>query len=235
MITQIARKLLTMIFIVALSNSGACKLGAPPMDNRQSHAQNPSTERPKLNDTEVVTLLSVEFSGLFKLDEQNISPSYLVGDFNGDGAQDIAISVRLNRQLTAEDKSKPPFLLEKAPGPGPSTVGEQGEVSGFTMGDLARYQELAILAVIHGSKRNGWNESQPEQRFVVVDAWHLGKKQMTINHGKLRPAPYGDERQVVPPPHLMGEAILMLDQTNSGTAVYWDGARYRWYPVDEVP
>jgi len=205
------------------------------MDDRQSHVQNPPTQRAKLNEEEVITLLSLEFSGLFKIDDQHISPSYLVGDFNGDGIQDIAISVQLNRQVSAADKSKPLFSFEKAPGPGPSTVGEQGSDSGFAIGDLVRYQDLAILAVIHGSKNKGWNESQPEQRFVIVDAWHLGKKLMSLYRGKLKPTPYGDEPRIIQPPEFFGDAILMLDQTNTGTAVYWDGARYRWYPVDELP
>lgn len=235
MTPQIACKLLTMILIGALSDSGVCKVRVPSMDDRQSQAQNPPTEQTKLNERKVITLLSVEFSGLFKLDEQNISPSYLVGDFNGDGVQDIAVSVRLNRQISPDDKSKSPFSFEKAPGPGPDTLSEEGNGSGFAIGDLARYQDLAILAIIHGSMRNDWNESQPEQRFVIVDAWHLGKKLMTLYRGKLKPTPYGDEPSVIQPPKLLGDAILMLDETNVGTAVYWDGARYRWYPVDELP
>jgi hypothetical protein len=189
----------------------------------------------KLSDEEIIALLSIEFSGLFKVDRQNISPSYLVGDFNGDGVEDIAVSVQLNRHVSAEDKSKLPFYFEKAPGPGPSTVGEQGNDSGFVMGDLARYKDLAILAVIHGSKSNGWSQTQAEQRFVIVDAWHLGQKLMTLFHGKIKPASYGDEPRVIDPPELLGDAVLMLDQTHTGTAVYWDGARYRWYPIAKLP
>ena len=202
------------------------------MGDRQSSVKNPPTDHPK--EKEVITL-SLEFNGLFKVDEEHISPRYLVGDFNGDGVQDIAVSVQLNRHISAEDESKPSFSFEKAPGPGPSTVGEQGSDSGFAIGDLARYQKLTILAVIHGSKSKGWNESQPEQRFVIVDAWHLSKKLMSLYRGKLKPAPYGDEPSIVKPPELFGDAILMLDQTNTGTAVYWDSSRHRWYPIDEQP
>jgi hypothetical protein len=187
-----------------------------------------------VTENQVTTLLLSEFGGLFKVDERHISPSYLVGDFNGDGVKDIAVSVRLNRQLSTEDKSKPPFSFEKAFGPGSSTLGEEGE-QGLATGDLARYQELAILAIIHGSPNDGWNNSQAKQKFVVVDAWRLGTKLMSLYRGKFKPTPYGDETRVTEPPQLLGDAILMLDQTNAGTAVYWDGARYRWYPVDELP
>lgn len=54
---------------------------------------------------------------------------------------------------------------------------------------------------------------------------------MSSFKGKLEPAAYGDEAEIVPPPYLLGDAILMIDSENSGTAVYWDGARYRWYEV----
>lgn len=47
---------------------------------------------------QVATLLRSEFGGLFKVDDRNITPSYLVGDFNGDGVEDLAVSVRLPEQ-----------------------------------------------------------------------------------------------------------------------------------------
>ncbi|MGH9970523.1 MAG: hypothetical protein ACREBG_22405 [Pyrinomonadaceae bacterium] len=222
MITQTVNELLLIAFMAALLHSGACQVGG-------------TMGRTKVTEEQVAALLESEFGGLFKLDTRTISPSYIVGDFNGDGTEDIAIPVRLNLQLSTEDKTKPPFSFEKAQGPGPSTLGEQGHESGLTMGDLARYKELPILVIIHGSMKDRWKNSRPEQRFVVVDAWRLGKKVMSLNHGKLKPTPYGDEPQVVEPPRLLGDAILMLDPANAGTAVYWDGARYRWYPVDEPP
>jgi hypothetical protein len=34
------------------------------------------------------------------------------------------------------------------------------------------------------------------------------------------------------PPKLKGDALLFLDSKREGTAVYWDGTRYLWYPVE---
>ena len=51
-------------------------------------------------------------------------------------------------------------------------------------------------------------------------------------HLKLPEAVAGDEPEIVPPPKLIGDAIVMLTDENKGTAIYWDGARYRRYPVE---
>lgn len=209
----------------------------------QGAAQEPSaTENwrqavSKLPPEQVIALLETEFGGLFQVDvdERTISPAYLIGDFNGDGVKDIGISVRLSRDVDPNDKSKPAFSFEKAEGPGPSTLGEKGHEPTFTIGDLARYRNLPILAVIHGTRERGWRGSQPQQKFAVVDAWYLHKKTMRLYRGALKPAPNGDDPEIPPPPHLLGDAILMIIQGNTGTAVYWDGARYRWYPIDELP
>jgi hypothetical protein len=228
-------KLLIIALTAAFSHSAACQVSSSSPGDGIPKTESPTRQKANVTPEQVATLLASEFGGLFKVDERNITPSYLVGDFNGDGVEDLAASVRLDRQISTDDKSKPPFSFEKAYGPGPSTLGEQSEENGFTMGDLARYHELPILAVIHGSTKDGWKNSQPEQRFVVVDAWHLGKKMMSLYHGRLKPASYGDEPRLIQPPQLLGDAILMLDKANAGTAVYWDGATYRWYPVAGLP
>jgi hypothetical protein len=45
----------------------------------------------------------------------------------------------------------------------------------------------------------------------------------------------GDEPRVVPPPKLIGDAIVCLDDNNVGTAIFWNKGKYHWYPVNKYP
>ena len=184
-----------------------------------------------MTDAKLQALLKAEFEGLFEPDGKIISPRHLLGDFNGDGVLDIAISVRLLRSIEPSDKTEPPFWFGKPLGPG---MVQDDERYRFKMGDLARYRNESILIVLHGMAGQGWSHSEPKQRFAIVDGWDAGKINMSSYRGKLEPVAAGDGA-IEPPPRLLGDAILMLGHENKGTALYQDGNRYRWYPVDQAP
>jgi len=54
---------------------------------------------------------------------------------------------------------------------------------------------------------------------------------MSVSSKPLKRAAAGDSR-ATSPPRLKGDAILFLDAKKEGTAVYWDGVRFLWYPVE---
>jgi hypothetical protein len=197
----------------------------------EAQEQSPS----KLTEDRVRVLVETESKGLFQVDTQTISPSYLIGDFNGDGIDDIAVPVKLSHELDSNNKAKTPFWFDKAGAcTGQLPEGVYTSPPTFTMSDLARYRGWPILLVIHGTRESGWNNTQPQQQFVIVDAWDQGKKIMSLYRGKLKPVPNGDNPQIVTPPHF-GDALLMLIEGGKGTAILWDGEGYCWYPVNEVP
>ena len=81
-------------------------------------------------------------------------PFYLTGDFNGDGAQDIAIVVRIKgqrRDLAPDVKILNPF--------------DDGPRVTFPV-DSATKPTLA-LAIIHGTA-TGWKTSQPAGKFLLL-------------------------------------------------------------------
>lgn len=184
-----------------------------------------------MTDAQLQALLKMEFEGLFEPNGKTISPSYLLGDFNGDDVLDIAIPVRLIRSIEASDKTESPFWFGKPLGPG---MAQDDERYRFKMGDLNRYRNESILIVLHGVAGRGWNHSEPKQKYVIVDGWDAGKINMASYRGKLKPVAAGDGA-IEPPPRLLGDAILMLGQENKGTALYCDGNKYRWYPVAHDP
>lgn len=102
----------------------------------------------------------------------------------------------------------------------------------FDLSDFARYANspsTGFLLIIHGKR--GVADSDTADRFLLVDGWDLPKKTMRPFKGKLALAIGGDGSKPVPPPILKGEAIVVLTSENRGSAIYWDGKRYRWYPV----
>jgi hypothetical protein len=67
----------------------------------------------ELTASRVRGILLSEFEGWFDLDDRFISPTYVSGDLNGDGILDLAIAVRLNREVSPDQKTQPPFQFEK--------------------------------------------------------------------------------------------------------------------------
>lgn len=197
----------------------------------QKQAEGERRVRETLTDAQSQALVKREFEGLFEADGQTISPSHLVGDFNGDDVVDVAIYVRLSQSIDPSDKAEPRFWFGKPLGPG---MRDDDKRYTFKMGDLARYRSEPILIVLHGKAEPDPTGSEPKQRFVIVDGWDADAVTMRSYRGKLWPAAAGDS-PIEPPPHLLGDAILILGRENRGTALYWDGNRYRWYPVDHAP
>ena len=200
-----------------------------------SSVRSTDTRDSELTESRVRGILVSEFEGWFDLSDRLISPSYVSTDLNGDGITDLAAGVRLNREISPTDTGQPPFRFEK---PGGSSPGDPPiPLYPMETGALRWYHDhnAAILAIIHGSREFGLTNTKREQRFVLVDGWHNGKLKLQLYRGKLKIARAGDEPELIPPPVLLGSALIFLGIENDGTAVYWDGGAYSWYPVEEPP
>lgn len=200
-----------------------------PVHDEIRHGSKPTSEQ-------VEALVQEEFGGLFKVAGNSFSPFYIIGDFNGDKVDDIAISVAVNCCIDPTDRTQTPFWFGKPLWAGAPS--ERESECKLAKGNLAGYHDrpaLGVLAMIHGSSERGWSYSQPQQKFVLVDGWDIPKKTMKLYRGQLKPTIAGDEPKPSPPPHLFGDAILMITEGDKGTVLYWDGKRYRWYPIDNIP
>lgn len=217
-----------------MTTYGTDKSKQPHGQGQQEAAQQKQAEK-GITTEQVKLLLQKEFGGLFKLDEQTLPPNYLVGDFNGDGEKDIVVAVRLNQHLDEASKAKPPFKLRKP------ILNQGGDVENsvddymFTMGDLAQYQNDLLLIIVQGSREQGWSNSRPSQKFVLIDAMYFGVKYMKLYRGEFKPARATDDVEISPPPHLIGDAVLVIVKDDTGTALYWDGKEYSLYPIEEIP
>lgn len=152
------------------------------------------------------------------------SPFYLRGDFNGDGAEDIAIAVRIKGRRT---------LLPK----------DVRILDPFHYGTKTTYpadplkQVTFALAIIHGS-RSGWKSAPIAGKFLLfgespvlilettrADAGPDARKNlMELIRKRGRRA-----RGSLPPPRDAKGDTIILGTEAADSFLYWNGKTYRWY------
>ena len=146
----------------------------------------------------------------------------LVGDFNGDGAEDVAVPVspaagrleELNDALAnwrVQDAREDP-----AAEPGPLPKGERPA--------LTVQPADVLLAVVHGYGIRGWRDERARQCFLVRHATGAPFE------ARPRTALLRYVRRVPDEPRLTGDVILVSAGRKPGF-VYWTGARYSWHPL----
>lgn len=151
------------------------------------------------------------------------NPFYLSGDFNGDGAQDILIVVRLKgrrSELPSDVKVLNPFY-------------HTGELT--FPADPATKPTLAF-AIIHGTNP-GWKAPKPAAKFLLLGespVLILENDRATSGHsedakGLMEILSKRGKRRAAsrPPATAKGDSILLGTEAAEST-LYWNGKTYRW-------
>ena len=100
----------------------------------------------------------------------------------------------------------------------------------LTLIDLAQnFADSLVLLIWHDFSGSAKGKAVP--RFALLDFCNNGELTMTVSRKPLKATAAGDS-PVVAAPHFRGDTLRFLDHKNEGTAVYWDGARYLWYPIE---
>jgi hypothetical protein len=140
--------------------------------------------------------------------DTNYNPSFLAGDFNGDGSQDLAVILKPVK-LDEMNQELPPWLVRE-----PRAKRDPRLL-------LKIQKDETLLAVIHGYGANDWRDPAATQTFVLKNVVgndlkvHSLKDFVTANSGRKLPRPQGD---------LIGETV----QGNEGY-LYYAAATYSWY------
>jgi rhodanese-related sulfurtransferase len=138
-------------------------------------------------------------------------PNFLVGDFNGDSSQDLAVILKPAPDKVSEmNQELPPWLL-RDPRSNSATVSRQ----------LKIHKDETLLAVIHGYGTNEWRDPAATQTFVLKNVVGNDLKVQSVkefvsaNAGRKLPRPQGD---------LIGETL-------NGTRgyLYYAVSTYSWY------
>ena len=142
----------------------------------------------------------------------------MVGDFNGDLTQDIAVVVKPTSARLPEinDQLANWILLDVKVSP------HSRSYAGIVSRPRVRVNDGdVLLAVIHGFGFDGWRNDQATQTYVLKNAAGTGMKT-------------GARLQVVRPdtqdklPRIRGDVIAQSMEGQSGF-VYYNGAKYAWY------
>lgn len=152
---------------------------------------------------------------------------FVVGDFNGDDSEDIAVVVKPARgKLTKINSEYSSWIVGD---PREVVLPEvHGDVKVFpkrpepvTVG-----QDDVLLAVIHGYRKDGWRDPLASQTYLLKNAVGDG---MTVQTGEEALSAAGRSGKL---PTLRGDVIRETLAGQEGF-VYWTGAKYAWsHPAD---
>jgi hypothetical protein len=152
--------------------------------------------------------------------DQSRPPVFLVGDFNGDGSQDLAVVTRANDDAlpeinnalanwTLEDPHEVPLPGAKPAEPPrpPKTVKAE--------------RNDQLLAIIHGEGPKGWRNTEARQAFLLRHA--AGVNATLQMAAKLRESLANSNLAA------RGDAISETLNGHRGV-IFWTGAKYAWAP-----
>ena len=192
------------------SSSKRPPVEAPPVAYQPSPQSTPpiqltSVSAPKQSEVEQAVKRIFKDAAII---DTNYNPSFLSGDFNGDGSQDLAVILKPVK-LDLINQDLPPWLIRQP---------RNNKVDRIR---LRIDKDETILAVIHGFGPNHWRDPEATQTFVLKDVVgnnlkvESPKDFVATNSGRKLPRPQGD---------LIGETV----DGNAGY-LYYAQATYSWY------
>ena len=152
---------------------------------------------------------------------KGFKPYFLIGDFDGDGAQDALVVVRVKgarAELPKDVRFRNPF--SDLPVVGPSK------------------ENRLALAIIHD-----WKAAQPRAKILLIGESPVlalqyeravsGRAEDASNLLSLmkRHGPRPKDQKF--PPLAKGDVILLSTEVGNDSMLYWDGKKYRWKDLEE--
>lgn len=229
------------VILVSAGLCGCAKPPSPPIVEQPPAPQAPAlvtlpppgSEAPKLpppKTDEVQATVQRIFKDAVVIDTAR-KPSFLVGDFNGDLSQDLAIILKpapgkiseLNQEFPSWLAREPlkELLLPKSkllaqpiaarPSPNPAA----GQTIRFAQGD-------ELLAIIHGSGPKGWRDPEATQTHLLRDV--VGTEMRILAFKSVAQTYKG----IKPFPDIYGDLIQQTLIGQSGF-LHFAGGVYGWY------
>ena len=208
----------TMLLLVCLISVTACHRASQnarvsgteikAVSAATPHPPNPPSA-PRPTEAEVRAAIQRTYADAVTLDKTSSTP-FIVGDFNGDDSEDIAIVVKPRNEKLSELNS---------------------EYVNWILEDPQHIQQIAhdvkakdtLLAVIHGREREGWRNDRARQTYLLKNA--VGTEVTTESINQLRTS--GEARAL---PQLWGDVIREKLNGSAGI-IYWAGGKYAWHPI----
>ena len=202
------------VLLTACHQSKVKPVNAEASAPAYSSAPNQRADKPGARPTEAELREAINrnYEGAVTIDNNQAIP-FLIGDFNGDNSEDIAIIVKPAKGKLSELNSEYVNWILEDPRKLP-TPGEKAQPVTIAGDDL-------LLAVIHGHGREGWRSQLARQTYLLKNAVGVNSQTETVTHlrgNKTSPALRGD---------------VIREKLDGGDGViYWTGAKYSWHPAN---
>jgi len=183
---------------------------SPPPSTAEANQPQQISKLPSPQMNEVQQAVKRVFKEAVLIDTSH-KPAFIVGDFNGDHSQDIAVVLKpASDKLSELNEEFPTWILRDlagptAPGSPRLRVGAKDK----------------LLAIIHGYEAEGWRDHQATQTYLLKNAARPGmevysaKDFLATQHGRKLPQMRGD--------------VLGEDAEGKSGCLYYAGATYSWY------
>jgi len=199
----------------------------PPADDTQTILDDVSARRPRdlppPTDAEVGSAVERVFKGA-ALVENNRKPYYVVGDFNGDSSEDVAVVVRPAPGRVAElnDELANWMLVAPVRQPPPRSLPyPEAHARALERRRVLAEESDVLVAVIHGHEAGGWRDARATQTYVLTGA--AGEKLKTRERRQLFKS--ADRKRL---PRLRGD-VIAADLAGHNGFLFYNGAKYEWY------
>jgi hypothetical protein len=199
----------------------------PVMEAPPAPPTAPDTQRPAPaqmappSPAEVQNVIKRVYQGAVTLDA-NLNTYFIVGDYNGDSSEDIAIIVRpVQASLADINHELADWMLcdpTKVRQPGSEVV--QRELPESI--PVVIEKDDLLLAVIHGHGATGWRNSEATQTYLLKNAVRGDMRTYSIE--EFRKARKGSPHRI----QLRGDLIGQAFEGRTGF-IYYNGAKYGWH------
>jgi hypothetical protein len=192
----------------------------PPAPPTGPTAQQPAPPIPPPTLAEARAAVARIYKDVVSVDASR-KPSFIDGDFNGDGSQDLAVVVTPAKDKLADINSDVAgWMIRDAladSAPAPRMKLNPHEKTRATINE----SDQSLLVILHGSGLAGWRDPAAQQTFLIKNA--VGSNFSVQTKKDLRAASQG---KMLPP--LLGD---VLNQMLAGSAgfIYYTGSSYGWY------
>ena len=186
-------------------------VGAPPPRLTAQANQPQQTSRlPSPQMSEVEQAVKRVFKEAVIIDTSH-KPTFIVGDFNGDLSQDIAVVLKpASDRLSELNEEAPTWILRDLAGP------TQPGSPRLRVGAKDK-----LLAIIHGYDAQGWRDHQATQTYLLKNA--AGSGMATLSTKDFL-ATHQDSKL----PKLRGD-LVGEERGGKSAYLYYAGATYSWY------